>query len=95
MSKEEYFAKMHAQLEVWQQKLDNLEASIQNAKESVKNEYRNEIAELEVKIYSISRKLADAKESNSAAWEDLKDGIQNSFDELKNGFDAVFQHIRK
>lgn len=95
MSKEEYFAKMHAQLEVWQKKLDNLEASIQNTKESAKGEYAKEISELKAKVDSTGNKLDAAKESSSNAWEELKDGIQNSFDELEDGFKAAFHHIRK
>lgn len=95
MNKEEYFAKMHAQLEVWQQKLDHLESSLQDAKQSVKEQYAKDIEELKVKMDTAENKLDAAKESSSDAWDELKSGVQGSFDELKNGFDAAWRHIRK
>lgn len=95
MNKEEYFAKMHAQLTVWQQKLDNLESSMQGAKESVKDVYKKDIQDLKGKIQNAEEKLDAAKESSAGAWDELKSSIQSSFDELKSGFDAAWQRIRE
>lgn len=95
MNRDEYFAKMHAQLGVWQQKLDNLESSIQDAKESTKEEYSKQIQDLKTKIDTAEQKLDKAKSSSSSAWDDMKDGIQKSFDELKNGFDSALKNMRK
>ncbi|GAB4362362.1 MAG: hypothetical protein Kow0060_18540 [Methylohalobius crimeensis] len=84
MSKrDEYVAKLKAQLDEWNADLDHLEVQANLGKEDLKQEYQEQLAHMRKKRDEIRHKLTDLQQSSETAWEHLRSGIDSAGDALQ------------
>ena len=85
-SREEYLGKMEAQLSEWGAELDKLTARADKAKADTRQGFHDQIEALRSKQASMHAKLQDLKTSGDDAWGDLKEGLDHSWDQVKDTF---------
>jgi len=81
-----YVQKMKAKLDEWNAEIDKLQAKADQAKAASKIQYQKQITELREKRKEIEDKIAALQEAGESAWEDLKQGLENSWEILKTSF---------
>ena len=85
-NRDEYQGKMEAQLSEWGAELDKLAARADKAKAETKQGYHDQIEALRSKHTSMHAKLQELKTSSDDAWGDLKEGLDHSWDQVKDAF---------
>ncbi len=80
--KEAYEKKMQARLDEWGAEINVLKAKADKAKADARVGYYKQIEELKLKKQAASGKLAELRKSGDGAWEDLKTGLESSWDSL-------------
>jgi uncharacterized coiled-coil DUF342 family protein len=77
--KQAYEEKFKAQLDELSAKIDVLKAKAKQAEASVKTEYYATIDELLKKRTEAQNRLEDLREAGDGAWEDMKQGVEESW----------------
>jgi multidrug resistance efflux pump len=85
-NREEYQGKMEAQLSEWGAEIDKLKARADNAAADTRQDYCDQIEALRDKQAVMRMKLQELKTSNDGAWWDLKEGLDHSWNEIKDSF---------
>ncbi len=80
--KQAYEEKLKAQLEEWNAKIDVLKAKAKTAKAGVEVEYYETIDNIKDKQVVAKNKLVELREAGDDAWEDLKEGLDSTWDRL-------------
>ena len=83
--KEAYLANREAELKEWDAKILQLEAKAEQAQAQVKIHYYEQLESLRAKQVTVREKLHELKQSSGAAWESVKIGLENSWNDLKGG----------
>ncbi|TWI68543.1 hypothetical protein LZ24_02516 [Desulfobotulus alkaliphilus] len=92
--KKEYEQKLQAQLDEWGIRIDKLKAKADIKKADAQLEYHKQIEELRSQRESASNKLAELKSASGDAWEDLKAGIDSSWDSLGNAVKSAVSRFK-
>ncbi len=87
--KEAYQKKLEAQLVEWSLEIDKLKAKADKAEADAQLEYYKHIEELRTTQEAAHSKLAELKEANDDAWEDIKAGVDNAWDSLGNALKSA------
>ena len=74
-----YIDKMAAKLKEWDLEVQKLEGKADMAKADVKAKYHQQIEELHQKKKAAQQKLNKIQEAGEGAWEDLKEGVEQSW----------------
>jgi uncharacterized protein YhaN len=85
-NREEYQGKMEAQFSEWGKEIDKLKARADKTAADARQGYYDEIEALRAKQSLMQAKLQELKTSNGGAWGDLKEGLDHSWNELKDSF---------
>lgn len=93
-TKEEYQAKMEAQLKDVTAKLSELMAKADEATASAKTQYQDQIKLLRAKLQETHGRLQQLKSSSGEAWETLKDGTEKAWGELRGTLDNALAKFR-
>ena len=88
-NREEYQGKMEAQLSEWGKEIDRLKARADKAAADTRQVYYDQIEALHAAQSSMQAKLQELKTSNGGAWGDLKEGLDHSWNELKDSFNKA------
>ena len=88
-TKEEYQAKMEAQLKEVTAKLADLMAKADKASAEAKGDYQVHIKSLKAKLQETQGRLQQVKNSSGEAWVALKDGTEKAWGELRSTVDNV------
>jgi uncharacterized protein YicC (UPF0701 family) len=89
-----YQEKYEAKLKEWKAKIDQLEARAEQAKADAKIDYQEKIKELKAQEKTARSKLEEIKKSGSAAWKDLKGGLEKAGDELNSALDKAVSKFK-
>ena len=81
-----YVQKLKAQLDQWNADINKLEAKADQAEVGAKIEYHKRIADLRARIKEVEDHIMELQQAGEEAWEDLKQGLENSWDILKISF---------
>lgn len=92
-TKESYQKKMEDQLENLQTKIDELKVKASLAKADAKDAYREQLDALSTKQQEAQVKLQELKASSKNAWNDIKTGMENTWDELQTTFNKAASHF--
>jgi len=84
-----YVEKLKVQLDAWNADIDKLEAKAAQAEAEAKIEYQNQLDELRAKRDDVRDKLSAMQQAGEGAWEDLKEGLENSWEILKMSFNKA------
>jgi uncharacterized coiled-coil DUF342 family protein len=93
--KEEYQAKIEAQLKEWGGKLEELKARAAKAGAEAKVELNKQIESLKAKQEAAQKKLKEVREAGGEAWKEVKKGLEKSVDDLKEAWGGVLSRFRK
>jgi len=92
--KDEYQKRVETKIKEYDQTIDELKKKAAVLKKDKKAELDKKIEELQKKRTSASKKFQDLKSASGKAWEDLKDGMDASMNELEHAFKRAISHFR-
>jgi len=93
--KSSYQQKVEAQLEEWKADLEVLKAKAKDVTVDLQAEYNEKIKELEPKIAEGKAKLAELVDTADDAWDDVKEGAESIWKQMKETFNNVKEKFDK
>jgi hypothetical protein len=81
--KDEYVAKLKAQLDEWNAEIDVLDLRIRKASEDLHSTYEIELTALKIKRDEARVRLALIQASAGEAWQELRKGSDEAWDSIK------------
>jgi predicted nucleic acid-binding Zn-ribbon protein len=90
-----YMEKLKARLDKWNADIDKLAAKAAQEKKKAKVEYQKQLDDLLAKRDDVRDKLSAMQQAGEGAWEDLKEGLDNSWEILKMSFDKAKSEFEK
>ena len=90
-----YVQKLKAQLDYWNADIDKLAAKAAQAEAGVKIEYQNQLDDLCAKRDDVRDRLSAVQQAGEGAWENLKEGLENSWEILKMSFNKAKSEFEK
>jgi len=90
-----YVEKLKAQLDEWNADIDKLAAKANQAEAETKIEYQNQLDDLRTKRDDVRDKLSAIQQAGEGAREDLKEGLENSWEILKMTFNKAKAEFEK
>jgi hypothetical protein len=93
-SKEEYLAKLKAQLDEWETDLGHLREKAADASDDVKEKAHQQIAELKAKWDEGAARRQEVMDAADDHWEGVKDDIEEKWAELKTGVQSSIDRIK-
>ena len=91
---EAYRERMEAELRELKGRIEVLKGKASKAKADMKIELREEVEILEKKKAAFEEKVKKLRDSGSLAFEDLKAGVQNAYNDLKRGLDSALDKFK-
>lgn len=88
-TKDEYIARLNAELQEWSAQIDVLTYKLESAAADVRLRYDEEIVELRAKQQVAHDKIAELEEHSGDAWEAVKESADKIWDELRSGIANV------
>jgi uncharacterized coiled-coil DUF342 family protein len=85
-NRDAYVQKLKAKLDEWDAEIDKLSAKIDQADAQAKIEHEKRLEEFRARREEVKNKLAELQQAGGGAWEDLKQGLENSWEILKTSF---------
>ena len=92
--REHYQQKMREQLDTWGIDLAKMKARAKSTSDEVRNEMREHIDSLEVKLSEARTRLHELGETTDEAWGSVKDGVESAWASLKRGFHDASEKFR-
>lgn len=93
--RKQYIDKLSNQLKEWDDKITEFQQKADSAKEDVKQDYKNRIADIKIKQEQATLELEKIKNSSNAALTDLKIGTQQAFSDLGKAIQSAANHFKK
>jgi hypothetical protein len=93
-TKEEYQAKMEAQLKDVTATLAELMVKADTAQAAAKVQYQEQIKHLRAKLNETQGRLQQVKASSGEAWMSLKEGTEKAWGELRSALDNALAKFR-
>ena len=81
-----YVQKLKAQLDEWNADINKLEAKSDQAEAGAKIEYHKRIADLRARLKEVGDKIGELQQTGEEPWEDLKQGLENSWEHSQGKF---------
>ena len=81
--KDEYVQKLHAKLDEWSAEIDKLQAKADKTSAESRIEYQKQIKNLQQRRQEAEKKVDELRSAGEGAWEDLKAGVQLSWDAME------------
>jgi hypothetical protein len=97
--KDEYLDQMKKQYDElnyrWSRERDKFEADLQHESADLRKEYEAKREEYRKVRKELEEKIVELDVASDNAWEDLKDGAENSWKALSKAFDKATSHFKK
>ncbi|MBN2033275.1 MAG: hypothetical protein JW836_08370 [Deltaproteobacteria bacterium] len=81
-----YVQKLKAKMDEWNAEIDKLAAKADQADAELKIKYHKQVEDLRAKRKEVEDKIAELQQAGEGAWEDLREGLENSWEILKTSF---------
>jgi ElaB/YqjD/DUF883 family membrane-anchored ribosome-binding protein len=91
--KDDFVAKASADLNMLDQKIQELSDKAATASDSVKNEAQTKLQDLRDKRTELGKKLDAVKNASQADWNEMKAGFQTSYDDVKTSLKQTWQWL--
>lgn len=82
-NRDEYVAKMKAQLDQWNEEIDKLEEKLSAASEASKEKLEPHLEKARVARDAATKKLAELKEAGESSWESLQAEVEHVWKTFK------------
>jgi hypothetical protein len=92
--KEAYEKKIEAQMDEWKIEIDKLKAKADKAEADAQIQYYKQIEDIRAKQEAAREKLAELKGAGEDAWEDLKTGLENALNNLKDAVKSATSRFK-
>lgn len=93
-NKKSYLQRLAEQLQEWDTEIDELKLKAHLAKAEAKDELQKQLEDLRVKREAAQSKFQMLQESGDDAWEDIKEGVEKSWKELKGAFTSALSKFK-
>ncbi|MDZ7700370.1 MAG: hypothetical protein U5R49_26725 [Deltaproteobacteria bacterium] len=93
-TRDAYVQKLKAKMDEWNAEIDKLEAKADQADAESKIEYEKQLEDLRAKRKDVEDKMAELQQAGDGAWEDLKAGIESSWDSLGNALKSAASRFK-
>ena len=93
--REAYVQKLKAKIDEWNAEIDKLAAKAGQADAGSKIAYHKRIEDLRAKRKDVENKLAEVQQAGEGAWEDLKQGLENSWEIFKISFTRAKSEFKR
>ena len=90
-----YVQKLKAQLDEWNADINKLEAESDQAEAGTKIEYQKRIADLRARLKEVGDKIGELQQTGEEPWENLKQGLENSWEILKANFTKAKSEFKR
>jgi len=84
--KDVYVQKLKAKIDEWNAEIDKLSAKADQSQADLKLRYLEQIQGLKEERNKIEAKLEALQEAGESAWDELKEGLEDSFNIWKDSF---------
>ena len=91
--KDEFVAKMQAQLAVINKDLEQLETKISQSSDAVKAEAKPKLKALREKAAQLNKQLDEVRNATESTWNSVKAGSKKAYGELTDGFNQARQWV--
>jgi len=91
--KDQFIAATKADLQVLDEKIQNLSDRIANASDATKASLQSEMQDLRAKRAVLDQKMANVKNATEADWDDAKAGFQNAYDDVKTSLKNAWHSL--
>lgn len=92
--KDELVNEIKAQIDKWSIEIERLEKKIEKAKPDIKVEQEEQLSLLRNKYYDAKQKLLDVQNSSEEAWDDIKEGIEDSWKSIQSAFSKALSRFK-
>ncbi|HEO99274.1 MAG TPA: coiled coil domain-containing protein [Epsilonproteobacteria bacterium] len=92
--KEAYEQKLQAKLDEWSADIDKLKAKADSAEANLQLEYYKKIEELRSMQETAADKLIELKDAGDDTWEDIKAGVESTWDSLGNALNSFASRFK-
>jgi hypothetical protein len=90
----QYIEKLSAQMVEWDVQIERLRDKAENATAEAKSEYAKTVSALQLKRDAVAEKLQGVAMASDDEWEDMKDGAEQIWDEVKDLLRSSIKKIR-
>lgn len=94
-TRDDYVKKMHDLLDKLNTEIDALAEKAEHARADVREEYREQIAQLRTRQGQARDKLASLRDAGEGAWEDLKAGMEMAKEAIGEAIESVKSRFNK
>ena len=92
--KKAYTEKLKAELEEWNAEIDLMRAKAKNASADARLEYERQVDDLESQRDTVKTKLHELENSSTDAWEDLKQGADRIWKDMRTAVESAASRFR-
>lgn len=85
-TRDAYVQKLKAKIDEWNADIDKLTAKADQAEADAKIKYHQELEALRAKRQDLEEKIANLQNAGESAWEELKQGVESSWEVWKASF---------
>lgn len=93
-TKDEFKARIDAQLKEWSARIAELKFKADVAEASVKAEYQKQVEALSLKKEETQAKLEELKKTSDEAWETIKVGVEHAAQDLKTAINNAMSKFK-
>lgn len=94
MDKKAFINTLSSQITEWQKELTDLSARAEKAGAKAKSEFQSQMKDLNSKLDDAQSKLKQIQAVGPDAWEDVRDGFEKSWTELRGAFKAALSRFK-
>lgn len=91
--KDAYVKKLEARIDEWNAEISKLAAKSRNLEADAALTYHKEIDGLRRRQQDVREELLKLRESSDGAWEDVKAGVQRSYEEMENAIKSAIKRF--
>jgi predicted nucleic acid-binding Zn-ribbon protein len=90
-----YVEKLRAKMDEWNAEIDKLKTKADQAEAELKMDYSEQLEDLQAKHKDIEDKLAELQQTGEGAWEDLREGLEKSWEILRISFSKAKSEFQR
>jgi hypothetical protein len=95
VSRDEYVAKLKAQLDRWNADIEKWEASARKAQAGARAEYERQLVSVRQQRDQALYQMSLLQSAAGGAWRDLAQGADEAWDRMRKAFEQASAHFQK